>query len=60
MKKVLLVLTAVFSLWTIAALADDALPEIAPAEEMAPPAIDAAAAEDAATEVAIPEAEPAK
>jgi hypothetical protein len=57
MKHVILVLTAVLSLWSIAAMADEALPEIAPTEEMAPPAIDAAAVEDAATDVAMPEAE---
>jgi hypothetical protein len=47
MKKVLLVLLALFACSSIAAFADEALPEIAPVDEVAPPAIDAPAAEDA-------------
>lgn len=47
MKKVLLVLSALLAFGTISAFADEALPEIAPTDEVALPPIDAPAADDA-------------
>ena len=47
MKKVLLVLIALLSLGCITAFADEALPEIAPADEVTIPPIDAPAADEA-------------
>ena len=47
MKKVLLVLLALLAFGSISAFADDALPEIAPADEVALPPIDAPAADEA-------------
>jgi hypothetical protein len=46
MKKVLLVLSALFAFNAISAFADDALPEIAPTDEVAIPPIDAPAPDD--------------
>ncbi|MEQ1488332.1 MAG: hypothetical protein ABL920_07540 [Methylotenera sp.] len=45
MKKVLLVLTALLAFGAISAFADEALPEIAPVDEVALPPIDAPAAD---------------
>jgi hypothetical protein len=47
MKKIVIVLFALVSLWSITSFADDALPEIAPIDETAAPAIDAAASDEA-------------
>lgn len=47
MKKVILVLLALLSLGAVVAFADEALPEIAPTDEVALPPIDAPAADDA-------------
>jgi hypothetical protein len=46
MKKVLLVLSALLAFGAISAYADDALPEIAPVDEVAVPPIDAPAPDD--------------
>ena len=46
MKKVLLVLSALLSFNAIAAFADEALPEIAPTDEVAVPPIDAPAVDE--------------
>jgi hypothetical protein len=46
MKKVLLVLSALFAFSAISAYADDALPEIAPVDEVAVPPIDAPAPDE--------------
>ena len=47
MKKILLVLSALFAFSAISAYADDdALPEVAPVDEVAAPAIDAPVVDD--------------
>lgn len=46
MKKILLVLSALFAFTAISANADDALPEIAPVDEVALPPIDAPAPDE--------------
>lgn len=46
MKKVLLVLSALLAFGAISAYADEALPEIAPVDEVAVPPLDAPAADD--------------
>lgn len=46
MKKVLLVLSTLFAFGAISALADEALPEIAPTDEVAIPPLDAPAPND--------------
>lgn len=46
MKKVLLVLSALFAFGAISAYADEALPEIAPVDEVAVPPLDTPAADD--------------
>ncbi|ADI30980.1 hypothetical protein [Methylotenera versatilis] len=46
MKKVLLVLSALFAFSAISAYADEALPEIAPVDEVAVPPLDTPAADD--------------
>ena len=47
MKKVLLVLTALLSFTVISAYAEETLPEIAPVDEVAIPALDTPAADEA-------------
>ena len=47
MKKVLLVLSVLLAFSAISAYADEALPEIAPTDEVAAPPIDAPAVDDA-------------
>lgn len=46
MKKVLLVLSALFAFGALSAYAEDALPEIAPVDEVALPPIDAPAPDE--------------
>jgi hypothetical protein len=46
MKKVLLVLSALLAFSAISAYADEALPEIAPTDEVVAPPIDAPAVDD--------------
>ena len=46
MKKILLVLSALFAFSAISAYADEALPEITPVDEVAVPPLDAPAADD--------------
>jgi hypothetical protein len=46
MKKVLLVLSALFAFSAISAYADEALPEITPVDEAAAPPLDAPATDD--------------
>ena len=46
MKRVLLVLSALLAFGAISAFADEALPEIAPTDEVALPPIDAPAPDD--------------